>query len=1085
MTREALAITGQVIGYYFGGPIGAAIGGAIGGTIGGYLDPPDPIRGPRLEDRKVSTSSYGSAIPLLYGAQRIAGNVIWAADLEEVETETEAGGKGGPSQTVITYSYYATFAVLCCFGPTRGIRRIWADAVLIYDGSNAGAPPPDFGLAIYTGDETQLPDATMEAALGVGNVPAYRGYTYFVAERMPLERFGNRIPSITVELLGDGEWRNDPSDLGAANAFAWQAAVQRLDGHLVVAGETTDSPPVTTLAVINPTTGAQSLVVTHPTIDLDDALDANTTGMCYVPPVNQVWIYCDDNGTGSRGIVRFDADTLANLGAITLPDNWSDWLSGVMYYEPSRRVVLVHRASTAINPNTYAAISLDGVMGTLNPGMLFCRQLVTGGSNIALGCNGLNQFAALSLDITESNVVATQSASGGALGCWDPTRQRYVVSNGTTLWTVTDSLTPTITPYTLTSASVGIVQTVAYVSALDAIIIWGVVAGVISLAVLDADTFAVLHEVHDLGDNDGVIAAFMSPTDPGTALVVGDVQTYEVWLFGTTVGACVADLCERAGLTSADYDVSELTQRLRGYIVSNQAPARSAIEQLAQVYQFDGVEQDDLIYFRRRGGPAVATITLDELGTGIDNAEAIAKDQTRTNELAMPKRCYVAAPDPAMDYQTGTQYAERLSRHAGEEVSIQTAAVLTADEAKRTALALLYDAWAARWTLPVSLMRRYARLVPTDPIEVDGRRYRVTSRLDDSGTYKLELVSDDRDVINQTAQGVDASWQAQTVAVQVPTTLLILDSALLRDAEDSAGAYAAAYGVAPYWRGAVLYTSNDEGDTWSRVATIPRPGAAVGVTVAALGDWDGGNRFDESNSLRVSLTSGTPASTTRLGVLNGGNAIAVEAIIGGTTYWEIVQYRDATLEDDGTYTLTGLLRGRRGTEYAMAHHAARDRVALLDTGTIRSIDIDTAVIGIERPYRAVTIGDTIAQTPETDATLRAERLYPLAPVLLGGGRNASLDVILAWVRRTRVGGEWRDSVDASLGEDSEAYIVRIYTDANRTTVVRTISGLSTQTTTYTAAQQVTDFGATQARVYWDVRQVSATVGAGHAGEGIT
>lgn len=1084
MAREVLTITGQAVGYYFGGPIGAAIGGAIGSTLGGYLDPPDPIRGPRLEDRKVSTSSYGAAVPRLYGAQRIAGNVIWAADLEEVETETDVGGKGGPSQTAITYSYYATFAVLCCKGQTRGIRRIWADAVLVFDGSNAGAPPPDYDLAIYNGDETQLPDATMEAALGVGQVPAYRGYSYFVVSRMPLERFGNRIPSISVELLGEGDWHDDATSLGSANAFDWDASVQRLDGQLVAVG--TSGGGVASLAVIDPTTGARTLTAEHPSLTFDNNLDNTVGGACYVPPVNQVWVYCDDVGTGDPGIARFDADTLAFVNAVRLVDTWSNWLSGVMAYEPSRRVVLLHRTSTAIQSETYASISLDGIMGEPNDGMLFCRQIVTGGSNIALGCNGLSQFAALSLDIIEDNVLATQSTSPSAnLGCWDPTRQRYVVTDGSRVWTVSDSTSPTITEYSPSGMpSLGIMQTVSYISALDSIVVWGVIAGAVDFVVLDADSFEVLHSGSAVS-NDGCIAAFMSPVDPGTAVVVGDIQTYEVFLFGTTVGDAVADLCEQAGLTSADYDVSELTQRLRGYIVASQAPARSAIEQLAQIYQFDGVEQDDLLYFRRRGGPAVATITLDELGTGIDTAAPVAREQTRTNELGMPRRCYIAAPDPAMDYQTGTQYAERLARRAGEELSIQTAAVLTADEAKRTALALLYDAWAARRTLPVALMRRYARLVPTDPVEVAGRRYRIAGRLDDSGAYKLDLVSDDRDVINQTASGVAADWQAQQVAVQVPTTLMILDSALLRDAEDEPGAYVAAYGIAPYWRGAVLYTSNDDGDTWSRVATIPRPGASVGVAVEALADWGGGNRFDESNSLRVSLTSGTPASTTRLGVLNGGNAIAVEAVIDDVSYWEIVQYRDVTAEDDGTYTLTGLLRGRRGTEYAMDSHAVGDRVALLSTSTIRSIDIDSAVIGIERPYRAASVGDTIASTPETDATLRAERLYPLAPVLLGGGRNAALDVTLTWVRRTRVGGEWRDSVDASLGEDSEAYIVRIYTDSTRTTVARTISGLSSQTTTYTAAQQVTDFGTTQAMVHWDVRQVSATVGAGHAGEGRT
>lgn len=1088
MAREVLTIAGQVIGAYFG-PVGAVVGGIIGSTLGAYIDPPDPIRGPKLDDRKVTTSSYGQAVPLLYGAQRIAGNVIWAEDLEEVETEEEVGGKGGPSQSVISYSYFGTFAILCCLGPTRGIRRIWADAVLVYDGSNLGAPPPDFDIAIYDGDEAQLPDPTIEAALGVGNVPAYRGYSYFVVNRMPLERFGNRIPSISIELLGEGDWTTDITDLGSPSSYRRMDAVQRLDGQLVTISRNGAGGPATpTLAVVDPTTGVTSLTVTHSNVEFYFGVLDDVTGAAYVPPTDEVWIYCTNNGKGVAGIARFSASSLSYIGSVVPGEDWPIWSGGVMAYDPVGRQILTHRSSTAVSSFVYATVSLEGYMSAVQAGRFFISQLVTGGSSIALGAAGFFEFAAFRLEATTDSVVAVQSAGEDTRAVWDSTRQRYVVVGATRLWTVSDSLTPTISEQIVSLPAIGAMVDALYDPQLDVISVWGTSSissgsGQVSFYVLDPETFEVLHSGTHIKPS-GIVAVFPSPQNSGV-VGIGDTQTYDVNLFGTTVGDCVADLCERAGLTAADYDVSELTQRLRGYIVANQAPARSAIEQLAQIYLFDGVEQDDLLYFRKRGGPAVATITLDELGTGVDAAEPTAREQTRANEQGLPRRCYVVAPDPAMDYQTGTQYAEKLARQAGEDMSVSTAAVLTADEAKRTALALLYDRWAGRWTLPVSLMRRYARLVPTDPIEVNGRRYRIINRLDDSGTYKFELLSDDRDTVNQTALGISAAWQAPAISIQVPTTLVILDSALLRDAEDEPGAYAAGYGIAPYWRGAVLYTSNDEGDTWARVVTIPRPGASVGATTTALGNWNGGNRFDETNKLQVGLNSGTPASTTRLGVLNGGNAIAVEAIIDDVSYWEIVQYRDVTAEADGSYILTGLLRGRRGTEYAMGSHAVGNRVALLDTTSIRNIEIDSAVIGIERPYRAVSVGDTIATTPETDVTLRAERLYPLAPVLLGGGRNAALDVILTWVRRTRVGGEWRDSVDASLGETSEDYIVRIYSDATRTVLKRTITGLSTQTTTYTAAQQTADFGSTQAIVYWDVRQVSAIVGAGHEGQGIT
>ncbi len=70
--------------------LGTAVGGPIGGAIGGVLGNMVDRRvlgttreGPRLTELAVQTSSYGSAIPQLFGTMRVAGTVIWATDLRE------------------------------------------------------------------------------------------------------------------------------------------------------------------------------------------------------------------------------------------------------------------------------------------------------------------------------------------------------------------------------------------------------------------------------------------------------------------------------------------------------------------------------------------------------------------------------------------------------------------------------------------------------------------------------------------------------------------------------------------------------------------------------------------------------------------------------------------------------------------------------------------------------------------------------------------------------------------------------------------------------------------------------------------
>ena len=85
---------------------------------------------------------------------------------------------------------------------------------------------------------------------------------------------------------------------------------------------------------------------------------------------------------------------------------------------------------------------------------------------------------------------------------------------------------------------------------------------------------------------------------------------------------------------------------------------------------------------------------------------------------------------------------------------------------------------------------------------------------------------------------------------------------------------------------------------------------------------------------------------------------------------------------------------------------------------------------------------------------------------------------LSWIRRTRSGGEWRDRVDADLGESSERYEIDIYTTSGYTTVKRTLTATS-QSATYTSAEQVTDFGSNQATLYLKVYQMSSAVGRGY------
>ena len=179
---------------------GAAIGSALGGALGQTLDqhlfgPGAQVReGPRLTTLDIQTSTEGAPILRVFGRMRLAGQIIWATRFKETPTtQRESGGKGisgGASVESTTYSYSVSFALGLCEGPIAGVGRIWAD----------GKPMPleDVTWRLHKGSEDQPVDPLISAL--TPDTPAFRGTAYLVFEDLPLARYGNRLPQITVEV---------------------------------------------------------------------------------------------------------------------------------------------------------------------------------------------------------------------------------------------------------------------------------------------------------------------------------------------------------------------------------------------------------------------------------------------------------------------------------------------------------------------------------------------------------------------------------------------------------------------------------------------------------------------------------------------------------------------------------------------------------------------------------------------------------------------------------------------------------------------------------------------------------------------
>ncbi len=187
----------SAIGSVFGGPLGGAIGALVGQQVDRLvLGGGSSREGPRLKELSVTTSSYGSPIPRVFGTMRLPGTIVWSTDLTE-HKDKQGGGKGKPSTT--TYSYTASFAIVLASRALSGIGRIWADGNLLR--GTAGDMKVGGQMRFYSGSAGQTADSLMVAAEGAANCPAYRGSAYVVFEDLQLGDFGNRIPALTFEVL--------------------------------------------------------------------------------------------------------------------------------------------------------------------------------------------------------------------------------------------------------------------------------------------------------------------------------------------------------------------------------------------------------------------------------------------------------------------------------------------------------------------------------------------------------------------------------------------------------------------------------------------------------------------------------------------------------------------------------------------------------------------------------------------------------------------------------------------------------------------------------------------------------------------
>lgn len=545
-----------------------------------------------------------------------------------------------------------------------------------------------------------------------------------------------------------------------------------------------------------------------------------------------------------------------------------------------------------------------------------------------------------------------------------------------------------------------------------------------------------------------------------------------------TLQNVVEALCARAGMPTGTYGataLSAITKPVRAIAVGQVTSARAVLEILMSAYFFEAFATDKL-YFVPRAGSVVDALDLDDLATGIEQAETESLPMQVGSNAEISAQVAVSYMNVFSDYNTAAEQSDRLLTGQVNTASVQLPMAFTAEEAKGIADAMVIDGYASRVTGSLSLPIEYAELQPTNVVTVpddEGSTYRVrmVRRVDEGNVLKFDWVLDDATAVE--SAGITSEDYTPVISVALPgvTEMALLDVPLLRDDDNYLGHYVAATSHSTTWPGASIQRSLDDVE-YTEAAVISERGT-LGVTTTTLGNWTGGNVFDEVNTVTVDVGStGTLSSSTRDAMLADTEVNAMQ--IGD----EVIRFRTAT-GGAGVYVLSGLLRGQKGTEWAMSGHAIGEQVVLLRLQGLRYVTIDLPSVGATRYYKGVTRGRALSTADSESFTCDAVSLLPLYPVDIRRTVNAANEIILTWNRRTRLSSAFLATTGVPLGEATESYSVDVVLISGGV-LKRTITS-SAPTITYTAAQQTADGVTGSTAIRFDVYQMSTVVGRGRAG----
>ena len=465
-----------------------------------------------------------------------------------------------------------------------------------------------------------------------------------------------------------------------------------------------------------------------------------------------------------------------------------------------------------------------------------------------------------------------------------------------------------------------------------------------------------------------------------------------------SVGAILADGSDGA-------IVSGSSQTLVGY-AAHGSDRREALVPLVREY---GLRLgDDGGTIGDAGRVSIAAAACD-VGCAADGERGATVERTRTPFADLPTGATLAYYDPARDYQSGLAQAGEAGGRTARTAELPAA--LSAEMARQLVEARLAGIWAEREQVTLRVSPQFAVLRPGDQVAgaLAGGPWAI-SAVEIAGlvvTATLVRTGGRAEAL----PAVPGRSNAAADRIVGPTELVLLDLPDLGYGAGGPGLTLAATSASGWRAVAVDVTANEAplaGMTMTRAALVGRATTVLGPGPATL--------IDDLASVTVTMVSADAWLT----------SCSDDALVMGTNLAaigdELIQFGRVEPLGGGRFRLSRLLRGRRGSEWAIGGHAVGDRLVLIDPAVLREVALPSAMLGATIVATPSGLADGPAQA--VTRVTGGEALRPPSPC------HVSIEAAggwlrLRWTRRSRAGWGWVDAIDAPVGEASELYRVRI------------------------------------------------------------